>query len=60
MITPVPAPANGIRHIVQSKETLFSLARKYEVTQEQIMQWNKLASADLRVGQELVIYKQAP
>jgi LysM repeat protein len=60
MITPVPAPANGIRHIVQSKETLFSLARKYEVTQEQIMQWNKLTSADLRVGQELVIYKQAP
>jgi LysM repeat protein len=60
MITPVPAPANGIRHIVQSKETLFSLARKYEVTQEQILQWNKLTSADLRVGQELVIYKQAP
>jgi LysM repeat protein len=57
---PVSVPTNGIRHIVQSKETLFSLARKYEVLQEQIMQWNKLASADLRVGQELVIYKQAP
>jgi LysM repeat protein len=61
--TPVSTDAskgNGIRHIVQSKETLFSLARKYEVSQEQIIQWNKLASADLRVGQELVIYKQAP
>jgi LysM repeat protein len=51
---------NGIRHTVQSKETLFSLARKYDVTQEQIMAWNNLVSADLKVGQELVIYKQAP
>ena len=52
-------PASGIRHIVQPKETLFSLARKYAVTQEEIMAWNKLEVADLKVGQELVIYKLA-
>ena len=46
-----------IRHIVQPKETLFSLARKYEVGQEQIKAWNKLEGNDLKAGQELVIYK---
>ncbi len=55
-----PVDIKGIRHIVQSKETLFSLARKYEVTQEQIITWNNLSGTDLKVGQELVIYKQAP
>jgi LysM repeat protein len=46
-----------IRHIVQAKETLFSLARKYDVGLEQIKAWNKLEGADLKVGQELVIFK---
>ena len=46
-----------IRHIVQAKETLFSLARKYDVGLEQIKAWNRLEGEDLKVGQELVIFK---
>lgn len=46
-----------IRHIVQAKETLFSLARKYDVGLEQIRAWNRLEGEDLKVGQELVIFK---
>jgi LysM repeat protein len=45
------------RHTVQSKETLFSLAKKYQVSQDQIKEWNKLSSGELKVGQELLIYK---
>ncbi|WP_336515884.1 glucosaminidase domain-containing protein [Pollutibacter soli] len=45
------------RHTVSSKETLYSLSKKYQVSQEQIRDWNKLDSVDLRVGQELLIYK---
>jgi LysM repeat protein len=44
-------------HIVQDKETLFSIARKYNTTVAKLREWNKLATGDLRIGQELVIYK---
>lgn len=48
---------NYYRHTVGSKETLYSLSKKYQVSQEQIRNWNKLDSVDLKVGQELLIYK---
>ena len=44
-------------HIVQSKETLFSIARKYGITVAQLRQWNNLAKEELQPGQELVIQK---
>ena len=44
-------------HVVQDKETLFSIARKYNTTVAKLREWNKLAAGDLRIGQELVIYK---
>lgn len=44
-------------HRVQVKETLFSISKKYGVSIEKLMQWNNLASYDLRTGQELIIYK---
>jgi LysM repeat protein len=52
-----PRESQEIRHIVQAKETLFSLARKYEVGLDQIKAWNRLGAEDLKVGQELVIFK---
>lgn len=45
------------KHIVQQKETLFSLARKYQVSTVQIREWNGLQSDELKQGQELLIYK---
>ena len=44
-------------HKVASKETLFSIAKKYNTTTEKIKEWNKLESAALRKGQELTIFK---
>lgn len=56
--TPVsPVAANAILHPVQEKETLYSISKKYNITIEQIKEWNKLTSNDLKIGQELVIYK---
>ncbi|NML19353.1 LysM peptidoglycan-binding domain-containing protein [Pseudoflavitalea sp. G-6-1-2] len=52
-----PAMANAIAHTVQTKETLYSIAKKYNVTVEKIQEWNKLQSADLKIGQMLVIYQ---
>lgn len=44
-------------HTVQTKETLYSIARKYNITVEQLKDWNKLTGYELKIGQELVIYK---
>lgn len=46
-----------VKHIVQVKETLYSISKKYAVDIDHIREWNNLNGADLRIGQELVIYK---
>jgi LysM repeat protein len=46
-----------LTHVVGSKETLFSIAKKYDVNVEQLKTWNSLQKNDIRTGQELVIYK---
>ncbi len=49
--------SSSITHIVKTKETLFSIAKKYGVEAEKIRQWNNLDSSNVKTGQELVIYK---
>jgi len=44
-------------HEVQSKEGLYSIAKKYNLSIEEIKQWNQLTSDDLKVGQQLIISK---
>lgn len=44
-------------HVVQTKETLYAISKKYGVPIEKLKQWNNLVSYDLRTGQELIIYK---
>lgn len=61
-LQPVNAPADiqraeRVRHIVQVKETLYSISKKYAVEIDSIREWNNLNGADLRIGQELVIFK---
>ncbi len=46
-----------VKHVVQTKETLFSIARKYEVDVDQIRSWNRLRDNTIRSGQQLLIYK---
>ncbi len=49
--------ASVLLHKVQPKETLFSLAKKYQVEMDKIKEWNNLGTTDLKTGQELMIYK---
>lgn len=42
-------------HTVAAKEGLYSIAKKYNITVEQIRQWNNLTSDSLRIGQQLKI-----
>jgi len=52
------AGQNGyVMHAVQSKETVYSIARKYNVTAEDLANWNQLQDYDLKIGQSLKIYR---
>jgi LysM repeat protein len=44
-------------HEVQAKEGLYSIARKYNVTVQDIREWNNLSADELKVGQQLIISK---
>ncbi len=57
----LPEKAPGERvHVVAPGETLFSLARRYGTTVEELMRLNGLASPDLKVGQVLKLPPLAP
>ncbi|SDE46566.1 Cell wall-associated hydrolase, NlpC family [Thermus arciformis] len=51
---PEKAPASRV-HVVAPGDTLFSLAQRYGTTVEELMRLNGLASADLKVGQRLLL-----
>jgi len=56
---PVKKPADGVVHTVVPKETLYSIARTYQVSMDDIKRWNDLTDSSLSVGQELIIKKSA-
>ena len=56
VIDTAPAIADSTTHIVQTKETLYSISKKYGVSLDQLKAWNKLDSLDLKIGQQLLIY----
>jgi len=47
--------ADGIVHRVAAKETLFSIARHYNVSVDDIKAWNNLKDGSLSIGQEILI-----
>ncbi len=48
----------GIVHVVAPKETMFSISKAYNVSMEEIRQWNNLPDNNLSIGQELTIRKR--
>ncbi len=54
--TPVVAQVQKAKtHTVAPKETLFSIARLYGVTWQQLQEWNGIKDADLKIGQVLSV-----
>jgi LysM repeat protein len=56
-LTPQETNEAYTMHVVQTKETLYAISKKYNVPVEKLKVWNKLVSYDLKTGQELIIYK---
>ncbi|MBL0200862.1 MAG: glucosaminidase domain-containing protein [Chitinophagaceae bacterium] len=44
-------------HLVGAKEGLYSIAKTYHVTVQQLKEWNKLDSDNLKIGQEIIVSK---
>ncbi len=57
VIQPAPESLIYAEHIVQPKETLYAISKKYSVTVENIMKWNELGDGALKSGQALRIRK---
>ena len=53
----IPTTGGGVVHTVLEKETLYSLSRMYNVTVDEIRQWNNLTSNALSIGQTITIKK---
>jgi len=49
--------SNFIFHKVQEKETVYSIAKKYNVSADDLISWNQLQDYDLKIGQSLKIYR---
>ena len=44
-------------HVVAPKEGLYAIARLYNVTVQQLKEWNRLESDNLQIGQQLIVTK---
>jgi LysM repeat protein len=42
-------------HTVAEKETLFSIARQYNITEKQLREWNNMQGSELKIGQTLYV-----
>ena len=54
---PVVAVTKVKTHIVAPKEGLYAISKKYNVTVQQLKEWNNLQGDSLSIGQELIISK---
>jgi LysM repeat protein len=53
----ITEPAKNKVHLVAAKEGLYSIARTYNVTVQQLKEWNKLQSDNLKIGQQIIVSK---
>ena len=44
-------------HLVAAKEGLYTIAKAYNITVQQLKEWNKLGSDNLKIGQEIIVSK---
>ncbi len=56
---PAVQTADGLIHKVGAKETLFSIARLYGVSVDEVKEWNNLKDNSLSMGQSLLIKKKS-
>ncbi|GAA4727834.1 glucosaminidase domain-containing protein [Flavisolibacter ginsenosidimutans] len=53
---PASQPA-FVMHVVEPKETVYSIAKKYNVNVDNVKAWNNMETNDLKIGQQIRINK---
>jgi membrane-bound lytic murein transglycosylase D len=61
---PTPAPRaesapEKVVHRVRRGDTLYSIAKRYDTTVEEIKEWNRLRSSAIQIGQRLTIFRDS-
>ena len=56
-IVKVATDTKTITHLVQPKEGLYTISKKYNVTVTQLKEWNNLTGNNLSIGQQLIVAK---
>ena len=56
-VTKESVPNENKIHIVQPKEGLYAISKKYGISIAQLRLWNNLAGDEIHIGQELIISK---
>ncbi|MVT39338.1 LysM peptidoglycan-binding domain-containing protein [Chitinophaga oryziterrae] len=54
---PVKTGEGPLYHEVQPKETLYGIAKQYNVTIVQLQEWNHIDAFDIKIGQRLLVGK---
>ncbi|MFA6624049.1 MAG: LysM peptidoglycan-binding domain-containing protein, partial [Fibrobacteraceae bacterium] len=52
-----PVLSGSRRHVVKSGESLWDISRRYDVTIQQIVEWNHLKDTKVKPGESLLIEK---
>jgi flagellum-specific peptidoglycan hydrolase FlgJ len=55
--TPAKTTSGPVYHEVQPKETLYGIAKQYNVTITQLQEWNHIEAFDIKIGQRLLVGK---
>lgn len=50
--------ANAGEHIIQKGENLSKIAKKYGVSEKDLMEWNNLSNSNIKAGSTLIVKKQ--
>ncbi|PIB35547.1 hypothetical protein BFP72_09165 [Reichenbachiella sp. 5M10] len=60
MTTSAEPVDTALYHVVQPSETLFRISKTYNLSLDDLVEWNHLATYNLDIGQKLIIAKDAP
>lgn len=59
-VKPVASKSSAnVIHVVEAKETMFSISKRYGITTDELKQWNNLTDNSLSIGQELIVRKSS-
>jgi len=56
-VAKVDSAPEKIIHRVKRGDTLYSIARRYETTVEELKEWNRLRTSAIQIGQRLTIFR---